>query len=262
MRGTYVGNNKMLINTVYNRTIFAHADDLSLTPLLVMQGGFEIPLTKFIISHIKPGNVVIDVGANIGYFTVLVANLIGPKGKVYAYEAAAKNFQLLTENMQINYVQEQTELIQKAAHEEEGELIFYACDKFSGNGSTVIHDEKYKNLYELDTIREEKVQKEPLDKYIDVHEQIDLIKIDVEGGELSVFLGMKKLLEAKKIGTVVFEMNKLRLGEQVQPFYELLKTYEKAYKYYLLNAEGNPVQVTLEDIFEREFVDNVVMKKA
>lgn len=262
MKGTYMGNNKMFVQTIYNRYIFAHADDLSLTPLLVSQGGFEIPLTKYIIEHIKPGHIAVDVGANIGYFTVLLANLVGRDGKVVAYEASGKNHRLLTENIQINYLQEATLLRKKAVHSTEGEITFYACDKFSGNGSTVIHDAKYKELYEFDHIHEEKVQTEKLDILKDEFEQIDFIKIDVEGGEYHVFLGMEKLLQEKKVNTIIFEMNKLRLQEKTDDFYALLKTYEEQgnYNFHLLNSEGKTVSVSLEGIFEQDFIDNVVMK--
>lgn len=262
MRGTYIGNNKMFVQTIYNRYIFAHADDLSLTPLLVSQGGFEIPLTKYMIEHIKPNNVVIDVGANIGYFTVLLSNLVGKDGKVIAYEASEKNYRLLTENIQINYLQETAELRKKAAHSSEGEITFYACDKFSGNGSTVIHDAKYKELYVFDHIHEETVKTEKLDALKDQFKVIDLIKVDVEGGEYHVFLGMEELLKEKKVKTVIFEMNKLRLQEHVNEFHHLLKTYETdgGYTFHLLNGEGKPVPTSLDAIFEREFIDNVVMK--
>lgn len=63
----------------------------------------------------------------------------------------------------------------------------------------------------------EQVQAEPLDVHMD--KKIDLIKIDIEGGEYDAFLGIKNLLEHKKVCKIVFELNKLRSEETWMDFY-------------------------------------------
>jgi FkbM family methyltransferase len=65
---------------------------------------FEPNLTYFISSVLKPGDVFIDVGANIGYFTMLAAKCVGASGKVYAIEASPSTYDLLIANLRLNEV--------------------------------------------------------------------------------------------------------------------------------------------------------------
>ena len=67
-------------------------------------GLFEPNLTYFISSVLKPGDVFIDVGANIGYFTMLAAKCVGASGKVYAIEASPSTYDLLIANLRLNEV--------------------------------------------------------------------------------------------------------------------------------------------------------------
>src|ERR1700722_2434654 len=67
-------------------------------------GLFEPNLTYFISSVLKPGDVFIDVGANIGYFTMLAAKCVGASGKVYAIEASPSTYDLLIANLRLNGV--------------------------------------------------------------------------------------------------------------------------------------------------------------
>lgn len=62
--------------------MLTYADDLSLTPNLVFDGILEAPLTKYFISVIKQGDVIFDLGANIGYNTLLLGYLTEKKGKL------------------------------------------------------------------------------------------------------------------------------------------------------------------------------------
>jgi FkbM family methyltransferase len=67
-------------------------------------GLFEPNLTYFITSVLKPGHVFIDVGANIGYFTLLASKWVGASGKVYAIEASPSTYDLLVANLKLNEV--------------------------------------------------------------------------------------------------------------------------------------------------------------
>ena len=66
------------------------AGDLSITPYLIPSGVFEAPLTNFFLKRVKPGDVVFDIGANSGYNTTMLRRLVGPHGKVVAYEPDPK----------------------------------------------------------------------------------------------------------------------------------------------------------------------------
>jgi uncharacterized YccA/Bax inhibitor family protein len=99
MRGTYIGGQRMLVVTVYGGKLIIPSMDLSLSPELIISGSLELPLTKYLIKNIKQGFTVFDIGANLGYFTVLLGMLVGPTGKVFAYEPNPYLNSLLFDNL-------------------------------------------------------------------------------------------------------------------------------------------------------------------
>src|SRR4051794_33151645 len=104
MRGTYIGRDRMLIDLAYGGMLIVPSDDYSLMPTLVIQGALEPLLTNFFASHVRPGHTVVDVGANVGYFTVLAAKLVGTEGRVIAFEANPTMCRLLKDNLAVNWL--------------------------------------------------------------------------------------------------------------------------------------------------------------
>ncbi|WP_255255787.1 hypothetical protein [Priestia megaterium] len=72
MNGVYIGNNKMLVSVNWKAQLIVPSNDLSLTPFLLTSGYIELPLTNFSRKNLRPGDTVIDIGANVGYFSVLI----------------------------------------------------------------------------------------------------------------------------------------------------------------------------------------------
>lgn len=98
--------------------------DLSLMPDLIQTGVIEPSLTNFLINSVKVSSTVIDVGANIGYFTVLLGYLVGPSGKVISYEANPTIFSLLQDKSPCGYVQ---------AHASEPVYVDLSCGKLDAH---------------------------------------------------------------------------------------------------------------------------------
>jgi|SRR3989344_1089398 len=154
---------------------------------------YEPETTQYFKKTIQPGMTVVDVGANLGYFTRLSAKLVGPTGHVYAFEPDADNFLLLKENTkQLKNVH----IVQSAVSNREGTVTFYLSDKM-GMHSLL----ECKNKGEQVT-----VSSTTLD-CLSEKTDINFVKIDVEGAEREVFQGMEKLLLRKPI--IVFEYNPL-----------------------------------------------------
>jgi FkbM family methyltransferase len=262
VNGIYIGNNKILVQTKVGFRMLTHADDLSLTPNLVFNGVFEVPLTKYLISAVKQENIVFDLGANIGYFTLLSGIIVGKRGKVVSYEANKKNYNLLKENIAYNVMGDRIQLYNKAIYSEKKQLKFYSSNKWTGNGSLVPHSEEYFNRFSTDEILEEKIEAEPLEVHLDNFPFINFIKMDIEGGEYHGFLGMKNLLENKKIGEIIFELNYLRMKETWGVCKSLLENYRNDYNltFYIIDKDGKLINTNLDDLFNQEFVESVVIK--
>lgn len=123
---------------------------------------------------------VIDVGANIGFYTAFMANIVGEKGRVYAFEPSPHNFNLLKKYNNNNNVT----LVQAAVGDTTGEIVLYVSDKLNVDHQT----------YETDEIREKvNVLSYRLDDYLK-NEKVDFIKMDIQGFEYQALLGMKNIL--------------------------------------------------------------------
>ncbi|GAB6462435.1 hypothetical protein bcgnr5371_19560 [Bacillus cereus] len=259
MFGTYIGNNKMLVKLAYNGTLSISSDDLSLMPSLVTSGSIEVPLTKFFINQIKPGQTIIDIGTNVGYFTILAAMLVGNEGKIFGFEANPTVYEFLKDNISMNWLTKQTTLYNKAVYSKNTNLNFHSSHKFHGDSSIHMRaeDENVSDFYT--TISVEAIA---LDDQFSNLNQIDLIKIDIEGGEYQAFLGMMNLIKQKKIKQIIFEWNKKMLGDEHIKFISLLNELHEKYSgsFYILDQDGNPTPTTVDTITSIEFYPFTLIK--
>ena len=145
---------------------------------------------------VRPGDVVLDLGANIGYFTLLAAKNVGPSGKVFSFEPETKNFSYLKKNIELNnynHVQPN----QKAVSNKNGTTKLFICDYDSGHHTINQHEgiEKYSHGR---TDKESSIDIETivLDDYLrDKTNKVDVIKMDVEGAEMLALLGLDQTIK-------------------------------------------------------------------
>jgi hypothetical protein len=150
-------------------------------------------------------------------------------------------------------------VFKKGVYSENKQLTFNVCTKFQGNSSIKEHSNKYKKDFQSDSFHSIIIDAVKLDSENLGH--IDFLKIDTEGGEYHVFLGMKDILDKKEVDTIVFELNKSMLQEDTDNFLNFLKQYEGAYNYNFLQPNGELVRANIEDIFKHDFLENIVMRK-
>lgn len=160
--------------------------DKGVAQYLLLYGVFGEYETELVKNLVKPGMVVVDVGANIGYFTVIFAKLAGNAGKVYAFEPDPYNYDLLSRNIKLNNLSNVV-LIPRALSDRAGKIKLFLDKTNLGNmsfASQNISDDG--GEIEVETIT--------LDDYLG-GQNADLIKIDVQGAEGLVLSGAGKTLE-------------------------------------------------------------------
>jgi FkbM family methyltransferase len=152
---------------------------------------------------ISVGDTVIDVGANIGVFTVKASRLVGPNGRVISLEPASKSFTLLEANILRNDLSN-VKSFRYAVSDSEREASLYV-DNVSDR-SSLFSDlgDSERNRRSIETI--ENVETVSLDTLVESlkFDRIDVIKIDVEGAELAVLRGAKRTI-AKYFPSIVLE---------------------------------------------------------
>lgn len=143
--------------------------------------------TKLVKEFVKKNDTAIDVGANIGYYTLILAKIVGEKGRVYAFEPDPENFKLLEKNIKVNHYKNVT-AVNKAVGSENSKVNLYLSEENKGNHK-IYNDSTKRSFVEVDLIS--------LDSFFK-KQKIDFIKMDVEGSEAGVINGAKSLLLKNK----------------------------------------------------------------
>ena len=180
---------------VFGNKLFLSKKGLALS--ISHYGTYEELESKIMEEKIEMGNIVVDVGANIGLHTLNMARIVGNTGQVFAFEPDPSNFEILKKNVKINNYKNII-LEQKAVGDKHGRTTLYQSD----------HPGKHRIFPQTEQAKSQvQVELTNLDNYFDsdMTDKINFIKIDVEGLEFSVLKGMKNILKNSKKIKILFE---------------------------------------------------------
>jgi FkbM family methyltransferase len=180
--------------------------DIGLAPHLMLDGFWESWCTEFMLRRIRPGMVAWDVGANLGYFAVLMADLVGPQGSVLAVEPNPRMALLCERSLAMNGFW-RTARVERLAVSDLGGLTLRfraaASDpkngRFSSGGGALPVDGDVTE-FAVRTARLDDLATGP----------VDFLKMDVEGAEEQAWAGMQGLLDRSPDITLLMEFNALR----------------------------------------------------
>lgn len=195
---------------------------------LIFLNAYESAELNALASLVRPGSICIDVGANIGFFTCHLARLVGPKGRVFAFEPDVENAQRLRDNVILNGYEGIVDIHLIALSSYSGSSTFYkSTGGHSGWGSLI----KYADI----RTEERVVQTETLDRFCAALPpgQVDLLKVDIEGLEFEFLVGANKMFEERRFENVLIEFNGPRLAEHGHSLDELLNYFTQ--RHYLVS---------------------------
>ncbi len=161
------------------------ADDDAAVGQHVAGGSYEPEVAAVFHRVLRPGMSVIDIGANIGYFTMLSAGLVGTSGRVLAIEPNPRNVRLLEASRRANAFENVT-ILQSAAGRETGVLVLNTTHS---NGTTSTASGDLDRLMASETVGCIQV-----DSLVAPTSRVDFIKVDVEGAEYNALLGCSRIL--------------------------------------------------------------------
>jgi FkbM family methyltransferase len=180
---------------------------------------YEAPLARFFERWLRPGDVVADVGAHVGFFTLLAARIVGTAGEVHSFEPVPANFERLRENVALNRF-DHVQAERTAVGDREGQIALGIRKEWASGRSTgdyTVGGELGSLLAPVTT----------LDAYFAGRGQhrLRLVKIDVEGFEPRVISGLTRTFDEAPPEAIVFEHNGAHLlaqGSTLTETFELL----------------------------------------
>ncbi|MEE1946845.1 FkbM family methyltransferase [Pedobacter sp. KR3-3] len=195
---------------------FSHYGDIatilySLQHLVRFNRGFEFTTLSKYHSVVKQGDVILDIGANIGLFSILGSKLVGASGKVYAFEPNVATYDALKENIRLN---DCTNVYPQflALSDKKGFVVLTQPEEVS-------KDFQYSDAFSFMDLKqtaseENGVATLPLDDFLVENSisKVDVIKIDIEGAEFLCFKGAIKLLSSPDAPIIIMECDEQYTG--------------------------------------------------
>lgn len=172
------------------------------------QGIYDLSVTEVLWRLVDPGDTALDIGANIGYMTSIMAKRVGKTGKVWCFEPNSEVYEELLSNIYNWYNKYNWNHIycQKLAlSNKSGVGLLEVPNKNRGESSIITTDKYQKVGKEINNCKTHKILLTTLDKTLDKNGKIGVVKIDVEGHELQVLQGATELISKQRIRDIVFE---------------------------------------------------------
>lgn len=224
------------------------------------QGGgvYEAATTNLLTQVLKPGDTFVDVGAHVGFFSMMAAALVGPAGRVVAFEPNAENYASLRNNLSLNGYAHVI-CVNSAVGDRDGEAVFF--ENLDNDGGHALWDPGLHPFNELSKARQQarRLPITTLDTALSGLgvQSVKAVKIDTEGAEVQVLNGGARCLAAPGIELLVCEDNEFGLANLGTSGAELRQTLAQlGYTVCVADQQGQLREIGAETPFESASVDN------
>jgi FkbM family methyltransferase len=240
-RCVYLGEQTVLCRVLGKYLVYADAQETGITPHLCMDGYWESWITVALARTLRPGWHCLDVGANHGYYTLIMADAVGPEGRVVPVEPTPRLADLLRQTLDVNGFPT-VPVASVAATDRDGETL-----------QLVIPPRRSMNARLSEVAG-------PADAVVDVESvtvdaltrdwpHVDLIKIDVEGAEERVWQGMQRTIADNRGLVVVLEFNVDRY-EDARGFLGLIE--REGFRLRYIDFDAAVKDVTVDQLLGRQ----------
>lgn len=205
-QSAYVGENEALCRILGRYKLYVDTRDSGLCAHLLLDGFWEMGLTMHMVRTVRPGMTAVDVGANFGYYTILLGALVGEGGHVFAVEPAPGTAATLRRSVALNGFQDFTTVIEAAAGADDtDDRLLHVPPREPKNAqlvaSAAVVASAGGTVHPVAEMR--------LDGLLADRRRVDFVKIDAEGGEEAVIAGLDATLRRDR-PSLVLEFNAAR----------------------------------------------------
>jgi FkbM family methyltransferase len=240
-RAVYLGEQTVLCRVLGKYLMYADAQETGITPHLCMDGYWESWITVALARTLRPGWHCLDVGANHGYYTLIMADAVGPEGRVVPVEPTPRLADLLGQTLDVNGFPSVT-VSPMAATDTDGktlQLVVPARRSMNARLSQVAGPTDA--VVDVETVTVDTLTRD--------WPRVDLIKIDVEGAEEAVWRGMQRTITQNPGIVLILELNVDRY-EDPRGFLEAIELAGFRLRYIDFDAEVK--DVTIDQLLSRQ----------
>lgn len=234
---SYLGRGVGLTWLVDETPIYINTDDMGCPSNFMNGGRYEEEYYQVLASFRKPDSVFLDIGANLGVFSLRLAPMMR-EGKVFAFEPNPKIYELLARSVHLNGVGKWVHPVQMGASDRDSELALFVPEGHAGGASLVPADAGTSGPT---------VPVRRLDDALQDLSHFDIAKLDVEGHELAALRGMSRLLSQSDQAVILFEKLSAHSGIE-KPLLDIF--YEARMQVYRIDGHS------LEQVDEAAFCES------
>jgi FkbM family methyltransferase len=235
----YLGDHLAVCRVLGDMKVFVDTRDHTLAPHLMTDGYWESWITVAMLRVLRPGMVAVDVGANYGYYSILMGRCVGREGRVFAFEANPDIARLLRKSLWISAIRND-EVHEAAAYSTTGEKVRFFRSHERPMNARVTEVKPYEGeMIDVPTVRLDDV----------LPERVDFIKIDAEGAEREIWRGLERTIVNNPQLQVFLEFNPKRT-KYYDPHEFLARFVQDGFEIARVAYDGSTQAITAERLVE------------
>lgn len=233
-----LGDNRLACRVLGKYIMFVEPEDRGITPHLALNGYWESWITLAIARLVRPGWRCIDVGANVGYYALLLADAVGAEGRVLTVEPNPTVAHWLELNVEVNGFSGWVDIERCVVAEDKRECVALFVERSRPGNATICPSDD--PLVERISVRSSSI-----DEIAANWPRVDLVKIDAEGAEPAIWKGMRHTLARNRDLIVFMEFTPSRYSD---PTSFLGEIESDGFSVRQVAEDGTMIPLPLEDI--------------
>ena len=178
---------------------YVNTKDEAITPWIILGGTWENFVDDILCGITRPGDCVLDAGANQGYYSVKLANIVGETGSLYAFEPNPEVFRFLYSNININGFRKRSHIYSKALGSKSATArLSFSFENIGGGSIARDSDAADDGVLEVEVVRG--------DDIVPADVAFDVFKFDIEGSEPEAALGLEHTISRSSTAAIVVEI--------------------------------------------------------
>ncbi|WP_306002623.1 FkbM family methyltransferase [Brevundimonas sp. C43] len=249
----YLGEGLALTQLMAGPFVYVDPLEESVCPHLIAQGTWEAWIAKVVLDLLQPGDKVVEVGGHVGFYTLLMAQKVGPQGSVLTFEANPRLAALATRSVRFNGYSPWVRIVRQAVSDTEGWIKFSVSRQYGGGGHVYVLDDALGD--DTQVLEVESVRLDSLGL-----SNIRLLRIDAEGSEPLILAGAKTLLQQPDI-VLCIEWDVIQMRSRQDPQILVDQLVGCGFKFWRITTQSELVLVDNDALTNLPSCDLVVARR-